>query len=65
MPENAADVRQEAHVEHPIGLIEDEDLDLAEIGDLLADEVEEPGVATRISIPPRSALIWGSIGIPP
>jgi hypothetical protein len=24
-----------------------------------------PGVATRISMPPRNALIWGSIGIPP
>ena len=24
-----------------------------------------PGVATRISMPPRRALIWGSIGIPP
>ncbi len=38
------DVGQEAHVEHPVGLVEDEDLDLAEIGDLLPDEVEEaPG----------------------
>ena len=36
------DVGQEAHVEHPIGLVEDEDLDLAEVGDSLADEIEEP-----------------------
>ena len=36
------DVRQEAHVEHPVGLVEDEDLDLAEVRDLLADEVEQP-----------------------
>ena len=36
------DVRQEAHVEHPVGLVEDEDLDLAEVGDPLADEVEQP-----------------------
>ena len=36
------DIRQEAHVEHPVGLVEDEDLDLAEVGDLLADEVEQP-----------------------
>ncbi len=35
------DVGQEAHVEHPVGLVEDEDLDLAEVGDLLADEVEQ------------------------
>ena len=36
------DVRQEAHVEHPVRLVEHEDLDLAEVGDLLADEVEQP-----------------------
>ena len=36
------DVGQEAHVEHPVGLVEDEDLDLAEVGDPLADEVEQP-----------------------
>ena len=36
------DVRQEAHVEHPVRLVEDEDLDLAEVRDLLADEIEEP-----------------------
>ena len=36
------DVGQEAHVEHPVGLVEDEDLDLAEVRDPLADEVEQP-----------------------
>ena len=36
------DVRQEAHVEHPVGLVEDEDLDLAEVRDALPDEVEQP-----------------------
>ena len=41
------DVRQEAHVEHPVGLVEDEDLDLAEVGDPLADEVEQPARASR------------------
>ena len=35
------DVGQEAHVEHPVGLVEDEDLDLAEVGDALADEIEQ------------------------
>ena len=40
--EDPLDVGQEAHVEHPVGLVEDEDLDLAEVGDLLADEVEQP-----------------------
>ena len=41
------DVRQEAHVEHPVRLVEDEDLDLAEVGDPLADEVEQPARASR------------------
>ena len=61
------DVRQEAHVEHPVGLVEDEDLDLAEVGDAVwpTRSSSRPGVATRISTPPRSALIWGSIGMPP
>ncbi len=36
------DVRDEAHVEHPVGLIEDEDLDLAQIDTLLLDVVEQP-----------------------
>ena len=36
------DVGQEAHVEHAVRLVEDEDLDLAEVRDLLADEVEQP-----------------------
>ena len=40
--EDPLDVRQEAHVEHPVGLVEDEDLHLAQVRDALADEVEEP-----------------------
>ena len=39
--EDLLDVGQEAHVEHPVGLVEDEDLDLAEVRDPLADEVEQ------------------------
>jgi hypothetical protein len=35
------DIREEAHVEHPVGLIEDEDLDLTEVGHPLADQVEQ------------------------
>ena len=42
--DDALDVRQEAHVEHPVCLVEDQDLDLAQVRDLLADEVEQ---ATR------------------
>ncbi len=36
------DVGDEAHVEHAVGFVEDQDLDLAEVHRLLPDEVEEP-----------------------
>ncbi len=36
------DVGQEAHVEHPVRLVKDEDLHLAEVRDLLPDQVEQP-----------------------
>ena len=39
--EDAPDVRQEAHVEHPVRLVEHEDLDLAEVDVPLADVVEQ------------------------
>jgi hypothetical protein len=64
--EDLLDVRQEAHVEHPVGLVEDEDLDLAEVRDPLADEVEEAARRRDEDLDPlRRALIWGSIGMPP
>jgi hypothetical protein len=40
-PEDAADVMDEAHVEHAVGLVEDEDLDLAQVDGLLLDVVEQ------------------------
>ena len=42
--EDPPDVRDEPHVEHPVPLVEDEDLDLAQVRGALPDEVEEaPG----------------------
>ena len=38
---DALDVGDEAHVEHPVGLVEHEDLDLAEVDALLLDVVEQ------------------------
>ena len=32
----------EAHVEHPVGLVEDEDLNLAQVDGLLPDVIEQP-----------------------
>ncbi len=40
--DDLADVGQEAHVEHPVGLVEDEDLDLGQVDRALADVVEQP-----------------------
>ena len=43
-PDDPADVADEAHVEHLVGLVEDEDLDVAEVERPGLDEVEEaPG----------------------
>ena len=39
--EDPPDVGHEAHVEHPVRLVEHEDLDLAEVRGALADEVEQ------------------------
>ena len=42
--EDAADVVDEAHVEHAVGLVEHEDLDLAQVDGLLLHVVEQaPG----------------------
>ena len=40
--EDLADVGDEAHVEHAIGLVEDEDLDPGEVDRALRDVVEQP-----------------------
>src|SRR5439155_61470 len=40
--EDAADVRQEAHIEHPVRLVENEDLQVLELRVRLAEVVEEP-----------------------
>ena len=39
--EDLADVADEAHVEHPVGLVEDEDLDPAQVDGALAGVVEQ------------------------
>ena len=60
--EDLLDVGQEAHVEHPVRLVEDEDLDLAQVRRPAGrrGRAAGPGVATRISTPPRRALVCGS-----
>ena len=40
--EDAVDLRLEAHVEHPVGLVEDEDADVGERDGAPLDQVEEP-----------------------
>jgi hypothetical protein len=58
---DALDVGDEAHVEHAVGLVDDEDLDAGQ-QDLAALELVEqrPGVAIRTSAPRSSFLFWSS-----
>ena len=42
MPQDGADVGEESHVEHPIRLVEDQDLQVLELRVRLAEVVEEP-----------------------
>ena len=63
--DDPVDGRAEAHVEHPVGLVEDEDADLAERDEPRAiRSSSRPGVATRMSARP-AALIWGPKPTPP
>ena len=39
---DAADVGHEAHVQHPVGLVEDEEFDLVELDGLLLEVIEQP-----------------------
>jgi hypothetical protein len=39
--QDAADIGPEAHVQHPIGLVEHEDLDLAQVGRFALDQIEQ------------------------
>jgi hypothetical protein len=53
------DVVDEAHIEHAVGLVEHEHLDMAELGLAGLQVVEQaPGVEMRMSSGPRSALSW-------
>jgi hypothetical protein len=59
-----ADVADEAHVEHAVGLVEHEDLDRGRGDGALRPmwSSRRPGVATRTSTPPASARTWRPIG---
>ena len=59
--QDALHVGQEAHVEHAVGLVEDEHLDACERSQsrLLHRSSRRPGVATSTSTPRRSALACG------
>ena len=45
MPEDPPDVRKKSHVEHMVGLVQDQDFEAAEIHGSAADQVEEPAGA--------------------
>ena len=65
--EDLADVVDEAHVEHPVGLVEDEDLDRAKVDGALADVVEQPAGRgdDDLGTAAQSARTWSSKPTPP
>ncbi len=66
--DHSLDVVDEAHVEHAVGLVEDEDRDAVEADMALLHEVEQaarPGVATTMSGPRASASVCGFWPTPP
>ena len=65
-PDEAVDLRLEAHVEHPVGLVEDEDPDprSSETSRRSTRSCRRPGVAIR-TWAPRARFAWLEIGAPP
>ena len=55
--EDAADVADEAHVEHLVGLVEDEDLDVAQVDRLLLHVVEEAPWCRDEDVDPASERV--------
>ena len=64
--DDPVDLRLEAHVEHPVGLVEDEGADPVERDHAGArsDPAGDPGVAIRMWAS-RARLAWLAIGAPP
>ena len=64
--DDAVDLRLEAHVEHPVGLVEDEDLRTRERSTSRRStrSSSRPGVATR-TWAPLARLAWARSGTPP
>ena len=65
--EDAADVGEEAHVEHAVGLVEHEDLEACRASRTGSgsDRAGGPGVATMTSTPLRKACSCGPMPTPP
>ncbi len=62
----AADVMDKAHIQHAVRFIQYEDFHFIEAdGVLVFGSSRRPGVATRISTPPRSFIICGLMLTPP
>ena len=64
--DNLPDVVNEAHVEHAVGFVEHEHLDMVEMDcAALIRSSRRPGVATSTSVPAASERTWRLIGTPP
>ena len=63
--DDAVDLRLEAEVEHPVGLVKNEDLQAPEVDEPPLGEILQPaGVATRMWAP-LMRLAWARSGTPP
>ena len=65
--QDPADVADESHVEHAVGLVQDEDLDPAQVDGALADVVEQPtrGGDHDLGAVPAARATWGLKPTPP
>jgi len=59
--EDLGELGLEAHVEHPVGLVEHQDLDVVEPGRPLLEVIDQPpGVAMITSRRSLKAWVWGT-----
>jgi hypothetical protein len=59
---DGSDLGLEAHVKHPIGLVQNYESDRREIS--LNQSLIRPGVAMMQSMTRSNAVIWGYLGVP-
>jgi hypothetical protein len=63
LPDDPLDVRQEAHVEHPVGLVEHQVLHVVEVGVRTAQVIEQPARRRDHDVDPaaKRLLLWAHL----